>query len=66
MALCWCMSPVMVALETQRLERKVSGKWNSARSQSADKKYEGRERAVSPAYISSRRPHNVNAWNRLV
>lgn len=46
MALCWCMSPVMVALETQRLERKVSGMWNSARSQSADKKYEGREREL--------------------
>ena len=56
MALCWCMSPVMVALETQRLERKVSGKWNSARSQSAEKKYEGRESCFSCLHLFAPSP----------
>ena len=65
MALCLSMSPVMVALETQRLERKVSGSLNSVRCQSVWKNVK-EERAVSLAYIFLRRPHNLNAWNRLV
>ena len=59
------MSPVMVALETQRLERKVSGYLNSARYQSAGKNMK-EERAVSLAYIFLRPSHNLNTWNRLV